>query len=113
VALIHNRKIPVHAMAFAEMCLLLNQDGHTRIQLRDKLGLNQVTINNWITLLIRRKLIYICDWVPPIRGNFTPVWAWGYCVKDVPKPPPMTKTQYQQRYVAKKRRTFGLTGVSA
>jgi transcription initiation factor IIE alpha subunit len=98
-------------MMFAEMIKLLHEGEYTKQQIQDKLGIANNTVQRWLEVLHRRRLVYIAGWYRAPRGNPAAMWAFGYEMVDVPKPPPMTMAQYARRYKAKKRGVLGLVAI--
>ena len=107
----NGNKHSVSAMVMAEMILLLHQSELSKTDIQDQLGIANNTVQRWLEVLHRRRLVYIAGWRKAPRGNPAALWAFGYECVDAPKPPPMTPTQYAQRYKAKKRGVFGLVAL--
>lgn len=107
----NGNKLSVSAMTMAEMIKLLHEGEYSKSDLQAKLGLTNNTVQRWLEVLYTRKLVYIAGWRKMARGNPAALWAFGYECVDVPKPAPLTQTQYSQRHRSKKRRVFGLTGL--
>lgn len=104
----NGNKLSISAMQFAEMIKLLHEGEYTKKQLQEKLDIANNTVQRWLEVLYRRKLIYIAKWYRAPRGNPAAMWAYGYHMEDVPKPKPLTPAQYTERYRAKKRGVLGL-----
>lgn len=104
-------KMCANASALIELCRLLNDSAYTKQELMDLLGCAPNTVTKWVRILQHKKLVYVCEWRPGLRGCPAAVWAWGYECKDAPRPKPMEPKLYSQRYKAKKRGVFGLQGV--
>lgn len=107
----NGNRLSVSAMTMAEMIRLLHEKEWSKVELQDKLGIANNTVQRWLEVLHRRKLIYIAGWRKAPRGNPAALWAYGYECVDVPKPRPLTATEYSQRHRAKKRRVFGLVAL--
>jgi transcription initiation factor IIE alpha subunit len=107
----NGNKLSVSAMTFAEMIKLLHEGEYTKKLIQEKLGIANNTVQRWLEVLYRRKLVYIAAWERGPRGNPAAMWAFGYEMEDAPKPKPLTTTEYAQRYRAKKRGVLGLVAV--
>lgn len=107
----NGNKLSVSAMTMAEMIKLLHEKEYSKTDLQDKLGIANNTVQRWLEVLHSRRLIHIAGWRKGARGNPAALWAYGYECEDVPKPKPLTQTEYTQRYRAKKRGVFGLVGI--
>lgn len=107
----NGNKHSVSAMVMAEMILLLHQGEYSKTDLQEKLGIANNTVQRWLEVLYRRKLVYIAGWRKAPRGNPAALWAFGHECVDEPRPKPLTQTQYTERYRAKKRGVFGLVAV--
>ena len=108
----NGNKHSVSAMVMAEMIKILHDDEISKTDIQERLGIANNTVQRWLEVLHRRRLVYIAGWRKAPRGNPAALWAYGYECLDVPKPPPMTAQQYTERYRAKKRGVFGLVGVN-
>jgi hypothetical protein len=78
----------------------------SRKQIQEETGLSQVTVNRWLAVLRRRpnNLIYISAYKrTAIVGPYTEYYSFGFCEQDVPKPPPLSKSQ-KNRNAARRRR---------
>ena len=107
----NGNKHSVSAMVMAEMILLLHEGEYSKADLQEKLGIANNTVQRWLEVLYRRKLVYIAAWRKSPRGNPAALWAFGYEGIDVPKPKPLTSNQYSQRYRLKKRGATGLVAI--
>lgn len=101
-------KLPGNAIAFAELCLLLNAGEYTKDQLAEKTGLVIGTVTKWMKMLERRKLIYIVGYLKGPVGQPAAIWTWGFEVENAPRPAALTQAQYTARYRDRKRGNFGL-----
>lgn len=73
-------------------------------------GLANSTVSRWINFLHTstkevKNLVYIADWKRTgERGCWAACWSLGYGMADKPKPKPMTMSEYNKRWRAKKAR---------
>lgn len=100
----------INTRAFVSMIRMLHEGDVTRDQIIEKLGIQPLTASRWLALLgsktpkMRGRLVYISGWTRKgTRGNLAAQWTYGFEMLDVPKPKPMTQTEYSQRYRAKLR----------
>lgn len=86
-----------NAVAFAQMCLLLNTGAYTKDQLAETTGLTIGTVTRWMRLLEKRELVYVIKWWRAgTVGQWAAKWTWGYRVESAPKPKAQTQSQYNQ-----------------
>lgn len=100
-----------YASAFAELCLALNDSEYTKPQLVKLTGLTMNTVVKWVNALKRRKLIYIVDYTNPARGCKAAIYTWGYMKRDVPRPKPLSKSEYSANYQKRKLEREALHGI--
>ena len=88
----------INTVAFAELCLLLNQEKPRSIpELIELTGVTKNTACRWINLLKTKKLIYIVQWKNTETINVA-LWRWGYREDSAPRPKPLTDSQRGKRY---------------
>jgi transcription initiation factor IIE alpha subunit len=104
-------KYLAYAAAFSELCLHLNDGEYTKVQLVEKTGLSMNTVIKWLNSLIRRKLVYICDWTRPARGCPAAIYTWGYMRTNKPRPKPKTTAEYCENYRNRKLERQALHGI--
>lgn len=90
----------------------------TQSEIVEITGLANSTVSRWINFLHTsskevKNLVYIADWRRTgERGCWAACWSLGYGMADKPKPKPMTMSQYNKRWRAKKARQSEITETS-
>jgi hypothetical protein len=96
------KKMRINALMQGIFLRLLVDSPMTRKEIEEETGLKQNTIGAYIRALRAQKLIYLVDKLADGAGlNTIEVWRWGPDKPD--KYAPMTGTEKQRRYRARKR----------
>lgn len=86
-----------NAIAFAQLCMLLNTGAYTKNQLAESTGLTIGTVIRWLKLLESRHLVYVAKWWRAgTSGQWAAKWTWGYMIESTPRPKPQTQAQYSR-----------------
>lgn len=107
-------KMAVEAIAWKQMIALLCSRPVCRAEIREHTGLSETTVNRWLAVLRLRpgNLIYICEFRRPVNvGPYTEYYRFGFCEYDVPRPPPLTKAERNQRAALRMRTHRSTEGV--
>ena len=92
-----------NAIAFTQLCLLLNTGAYTKRELAKRTGLTVGTVTRWMALLISNELVYVAKWWRSgTVGQWAAKWTWGYRIESAPKPKPQTQAQYSRNYQIRK-----------
>lgn len=97
-----------NATAFAELCLLLNEEAATRVEIAAHCGIAHGTACRWVRLLRSKRLIYIAEWRTPPRGPWIPCYTWGMDENDARRPRIPTSAERSRKSRALRSATFGL-----
>lgn len=112
----HKRKVKmaVEAIAWKQMIALLCTRQVCRAEIREHTGLSGTTVNRWLAVLRLRpnNLVYISEFRrPAVVGPYTEYYSFGFCEQDVPRPPPLTKAQRNERAALRMRTDRSIKGV--
>jgi DNA-binding transcriptional ArsR family regulator len=108
-------KPKINALVQAHFLRLLYDNPHTITELSEEIGLSPNVVRGYMRALRKRKLVYLVDKAPDLRGQRTiDVWHWGPDKRDRYK---KTSVRDRQRnYRARKRARLEnkvLAGISA
>jgi hypothetical protein len=90
----------------------------TQPQIIEITGLANSTVSRWLRFFDSstkesKNLVYIADWKRRAeRGNWQACWMLGYGMANVPKPKPMTSSEYHRRWKKKKSQESQITVTS-
>ncbi len=93
---------------------LLHRKHLTQPQIQKHTGLVNSTVSRWLGVLHSKpeNLVYIVDWIRTgSRGNYSAVWAAGYCMEDKPKPAALSSSEYNKKWRKKKAKELEVINV--